>query len=317
MNAAIRSVVRTALARGAEPMGVEGGYGGLIEGKFVPLSSRAVAGILQRGGTFLGTARSEEFRTIQGQQKALASLVEHGVNCLIIVGGNGSLAGALALQGRGVEVAGIPATIDNDVWGTDYSIGADTALNTALLAIDRIKDTASSHHRAHVIEVMGRKCGYLALASGIAGGAEVVLLPGIPANPHSVIVALRASLREGKRHFIVVVAEGSEVSAREVHDYINATPGVFESRLTVLGHVQRGGAPTAFDRILASRLGAEAVAALIEGESGIMAGLWGSQPTRVPLRELVGRERSLDRDAYALSLTLASLPDQGRAGKQH
>lgn len=230
---------------------------------------------------------------------------------------NSSARSVLALQDRGIKVAGIPATIDNDVWGTDYSIGADTALNTALLAIDRIKDTASSHHRAHVIEVMGRKCGYLALASGIAGGAEAVLIPELATDLRSIIGALWASLREGKRHFIVVVAEGSEVSAREVHDYINATPGVFESRLTVLGHVQRGGAPTAFDRILASRMGAEAISALVEGESGVMVGIHGSQPTRVPLRDLVGRERPLDRDAYTLSLTLASLPEQGRAGKQH
>jgi 6-phosphofructokinase 1 len=216
----------------------------------------------------------------------------------------------LRLEEQGVKVIGIPATIDNDVWGTDTAIGVDTALNTALESIDRIKDTASSHQRAHVVEVMGRNCGYLALMSAIAGGAEAVLIPEFEPRPEEIMHAFRRSWEQGKPHFIVVAAEGAPLSAEEFHEYVNEARGGFESRITVLGHVQRGGSPTAFDRILASRMGAAAVQALSEGESGVMIRLEGRRMGRVPLQEVVGRTRPLDPETYEMAEVLAGLPEE-------
>lgn len=308
MNGAVRAVTRAALTRGWEVVGIERGYQGLLEKRLRPLDSRSVGGIIHHGGTVLGTARSPEFTTPEGQQRGVEVLEKAGVEGVVVAGGEGSLTGALRLEELGVAVAGIPATIDNDVWGTDIAVGVDTALNTALGAIDRIKDTASSHQRAHVVEVMGRRCGYLALMSALAGGAEAVLVPEFEPDPQGIMAALRESAAADKPHFIVVAAEGAKVSARELHEYINDAPGTFESRLTVLGHVQRGGAPLAYDRILSSRLGATAIAALAEGESGVMIGLSGRKPGRVPLQEVVGKMRPLDPEIYALAETLAGLP---------
>jgi 6-phosphofructokinase 1 len=228
----------------------------------------------------------------------------------VVIGGEGSLSGALRLQERGVKVVGIPATIDNDVFGTDTAIGVDTALNTALEAIDRIKDTASSHQRAHVVEVMGRRCGYLALMSAIAGGAEVVLVPEFEAKPQEIMQAFSRAWEQGKPHFIVVAAEGAPLSAEDIHKYINDTEGAFESRLTVLGHVQRGGSPTAFDRILASRMGTAAVKALSEAQSGMMIGLRGRRTEYVALNEVVGQVRPLDADLYEMAEVLAGFPEE-------
>jgi 6-phosphofructokinase 1 len=269
-----------------------------------------VGGILHRGGTVLGTARSTEFATPEGQERAVRRLADAGVEGLVVIGGNGSLTGGLRLEERGVKVIGIPATIDNDVWGTDTAIGVDTALNTALESIDRIKDTASSHQRAHVIEVMGRNCGYLALMSAIAGGAEAVLIPEFEPRPEEIMHAFRRSWEQGKPHFIVVAAEGAPLSAEEFHEYVNEARGGFESRITVLGHVQRGGSPTAFDRILASRMGTAAVQALSEGESGVMVRLEGRRMGRIPLQEVVGRTRPLDPDTYEMAEVLAGLPEE-------
>jgi 6-phosphofructokinase 1 len=207
-------------------------------------------------------------------------------------------------------VVGIPATIDNDVFGTDTAIGVDTALNAALEPIDRIKDTASSHQRAHVVEVMGRRCGYLALMSGITGGAEVVLVPEFEAKPQEIMQAFRRSWKQGKPHFIVVAAEGAPLSAEDIHKYINDTEGAFESRLTVLGHVQRGGSPTAFDRILASRMGTAALKALWEGKSGVMIGFRGRRTEYVAVNEQVGQVRPLDADLYEMTETLAGFPEE-------
>jgi 6-phosphofructokinase 1 len=310
MNAAVRAVARTAFARRWEVVGIEAGYQGLVEGRFQRLDNRKVGGILQRGGTVLGTARSMEFATPEGQELAASRLQKAGVEGLVVIGGEGSMTGALRLQERGVKVVGIPATIDNDVFATDTAIGVDTALNTALEAIDRIKDTASSHQRAHVVEVMGRRCGYLALMSAIAGGAEVVLLPEFEAKPQEIMRAFRRSWEQGKPHFIVVVAEGAPLSAEDVHRYINDAEGAFKSRLTVLGHVQRGGSPTAFDRILASRMGTTAVKALSEAQSGIMIGLGGRQTEYIPLERVVGQVRSLDADIYEMAEVLAGLPEE-------
>jgi 6-phosphofructokinase 1 len=307
MNGAVRAAVRTALARDWDVYGVEDGYAGLLEGRIHRLTNRSVGGILHRGGTILGTARSAEFATPEGQKRAIRAL-SVGVDGLIVIGGEGSLTGGQRLHEGGVAVVGIPGTIDNDVYGTDTAIGVDTALNTALDAIDRIKDTASSHHRAHVVEVMGRGSGYLALMSAIAGGAEAVLVPEFEPDPKAIVREMEFSYDRGKPHFIVVAAEGASLSGRELHEYLNGTSGAFESRLTVLGHVQRGGAPTAFDRIFSGRLGAAAVDALADGESGTMVGLRGRRIERVPLAEIAGRHRPLDPDLYELAKTLAGLP---------
>lgn len=310
MNAAVRAVARTAFARCWEVVGIEAGYQGLVEGLFQRLDNRRVGGILQRGGTVLGTARSTEFATPKGQELAASRLEKAGVEGLVVIGGEGSLTGALRLEERGVKVVGIPATIDNDVFATDTAIGVDTALNTALEAIDRIKDTASSHQRAHVVEVMGRRCGYLALMSGIAGGAEVVLVPEFEAKPQEIMRAFRKSWEQNKPHFIVVAAEGAPLSAEDIHKYINDTEGAFKSRLTVLGHVQRGGSPTAFDRILASRMGTAAVKALSEARSGIMIGLAGRRTEYIPLNEVIGQVRPLDAHIYEMAEMLAGFPEE-------
>jgi 6-phosphofructokinase 1 len=310
MNAAVRAVARMAFARHWEAVGIEAGYRGLLEGQFQPLSIRMVGGILQRGGTVLGTARSTEFATPEGQELAIQRLEKAGVERLVVIGGEGSLTGALRLQERGVKVVGIPATIDNDVWGTDTAIGVDTALNTALEAIDRIKDTASSHQRAHVVEVMGRRCGYLALMSAIAGGAEAVLVPEFEPRREEIMRAFQKSWEQGKPHFIVVVAEGAPLSAEEFHEFVNEAGGGVESRITVLGHVQRGGSPTAFDRILASRMGTAAVKALSEGASGMMIGLQGRRMELLPLSEVVGRSHPLDPDIYEMAEVLAGFPEE-------
>ena len=308
MNAALRAVARTAFALGWEVMRVEAGYKGLLEGRIGPMDRRRLGGMVHRGGTVLGTQRSKEFQTPEGQKRAIRNLEEAGVEGLVVIGGEGSLTGALRLSELGVKVVGIPATIDNDVWGTEIAIGVDTALNTALETIDRIKDTASSHNRAHVIEVMGRNCGYLALMSAIAGGAEAVLVPEFEPNPEDLLEFIKRAYEQGKSHFIVVAAEGSRLSAEEFHQYLNST-GTYESRLTVVGHAQRGGNPTAFDRILGSRLGTAAIEALADGEYGTMVTLRGELMGRLPLREVIGRPRPLDAQMYRMAGVLSALPE--------
>ncbi|HSK98706.1 MAG TPA: ATP-dependent 6-phosphofructokinase [Rubrobacteraceae bacterium] len=307
MNGAIRAVARTAFGRGWDVLGVHDGYRGLLEGRFQRLTDRMMGGILHRGGTILGTARSPEFTTAEGQRNGLAALRRAGVEGLVVIGGEGSLKGALALARLGMPTTGVPATIDNDVPLTDMAIGVDTALNTALEAIDRIKDTASSHRRAHVVEVMGRNCGYLALSSALAGGAEAVLLPEVEPYPEDLISSLASSYERGKPHFIVVAAEGARLSAQRFHEYVNATEDTFESRLTILGHVQRGGSPTAYDRLLASRLGAAGLEALAIGETGIMVGVSGRRTEHHPLEEVAAVKKGLDEDTYGLALTLSGL----------
>jgi len=247
--------------------------------------------------------------TPEGQRRAAGMLAEAGVEGLVVIGGNGSLTGGLKLEERGVKVIGIPATIDNDVWGTDTAIGVDTALNTALEAIDRIKDTASSHQRAHVVEVMGRDCGYLALMSAIAGGAEAAVVPEFEPRPEALLLFLKKAYEQGKSHFIVVVAEGAPLSAEELHEYVNDAQGTYDSRLTTVGHIQRGGNPTASDRILGSRLGTAAVDALAEDAHGTMVGVRGGRIERVPLAEVIGKERPLDPDLYRMAEILAELPE--------
>ncbi|HET7480600.1 MAG TPA: 6-phosphofructokinase [Rubrobacteraceae bacterium] len=308
MNAALRAVARTGFFRGWEVMGVWDGYRGLLEGRIYPMDRRRLGGIIHRGGTVLGTERSAEFATPEGQRKAAGKLAEAEIDGLIVIGGNGSLTGALKLADLGVSVVGIPASIDNDIWGTDTAIGVDTALNTALEAIDRIKDTASSHRRAHVVEVMGRDCGYLALMSAIAGGAEAAVVPEFEPRPEGLLRFLKMAYEQGKSHFIVVVAEGAPVSAEDLHEYFN-NEGTYDSRLTVVGHIQRGGSPTASDRILASRFGAAAIEALADGEVGTMVALRGEKVERVPIKDVIGKERPLDPDLYKIAEVLAELPE--------
>jgi 6-phosphofructokinase 1 len=303
LNPCIRAVTRTALGYGLEVMGIERGYAGLMDGEMIQLDARAVGGIIGKGGTFLGTDRAPEFETVKGQREALRNLNKHSIEGLVVIGGNGSLTGALALHQHGFPVVGVPATIDNDVPGTSMAVGVDTALNTILGAIDRIKDTASSHQRAFFIEVMGRDCGYLALMGGVAGGAEMVLLPEVETTLEEVAQGLLDAYIRGKAHCIIVVAEGYKPGTQAVVGYLNERREElgFEVRVTVLGHIQRGGSPSAFDRLLATRLGAAAVTQLYNGHYGQMVGLKGQEVVTTSLEEMVSSRIELDLDLYELA----------------
>jgi 6-phosphofructokinase 1 len=293
MNAAIRSVVRTGIANQIEVYGIRQGYKGLIEGNIYPLTSRDVSNTIQRGGTFLQSARCMEFKTEAGQKKAVEELDKRGIEGLIVIGGDGSLTGAKILFDKyGVKVIGIPGSIDNDIFGTNTSIGVDTALNNIANAIDMINDTASSHDRTFLIEVMGRNCGYLALTSAIACGAEAVIIPEVEYHLESIIGKIKRRYEEGKSRSIVVVAEGagSAVDFGKAFQLI----GGFDTRITVLGHLQRGGSPTVFDRILATRMGAAAVEGLAQGRSGVMTALAGRDISFVELDVVLSNKRSLD-----------------------
>ena len=306
MNAAVRAVTRTAIKKGWDVYGVKGGYQGLIEGRITPLGSRDVAAILQRGGTVLGSARCEEFKTIEGRRKALRSLNQHGIEALVVIGGNGSQTGSLKLFEMGFPVVGVASTIDNDLVGSDTTIGVDTALNISLEAIDRLKVTGSSHQRAFLVEVMGRNCGYLALMSSIAGGAEAVVIPEVKTDPEEIAHILGKAYERGKSHAIVVVAEGADYNATKLAQYFDKHQERigFALRVTVLGHVQRGGTPSAFDRILASRLGAGAVEAIDRGEYGVLVGLVGNQVKATPLSEVVGKTKEIDLELFELARLL-------------
>jgi 6-phosphofructokinase 1 len=303
LNPCIRAVVRTALDKGLEVMGVRWGYAGLIDCDMVELNARSVGGILNRGGTFLGTARSLEFKTRQGQREALRNLNRMNIDGLVVIGGNGSLTGALELHKLDFRVVGVPGTIDNDVNGTDISIGVDTTLNTILDAVDKIKDTASSHQRAFLIEVMGRDSGYLALMAAIASGAELVLIPEVETRMEDVVKAVDDAYIRGKAHCIILVAEGWKPGARALHDCLKERREEigFGVRLTVLGHVQRGGSPTAYERILATRLGAAAVRALLDGRSGVMVGMIRGSTGLTPLEEAVAFQKELNLELYELA----------------
>ena len=294
MNACVRAAARAVLANGLEIFGVRWGYAGLIRGDITPLNRRAVANIIHQGGTILGTARSEEFRTKEGRAKAIEMLQDTGIEGLILIGGDGTFRGGTLLsQECGVSVIGIPGTIDNDCYGTDYTIGFDTAINTALEAIDRIRDTATAHDRLFFVEVMGHHTGFIALESGIAGGVEEFLIPEVPMTVDELSQRLEENFKVGKRSAIVVVAEAERPGesfhiAQEVRD----RTGV-DSRVCILGHIQRGGAPTARDRVLASRLGAAAVQALIDGKGGYMVGEINREIAYTPLKDTWERKKAL------------------------
>lgn len=310
MNAAIRAVVRCGLAEGWQVFGFRNGYAGLLAAHCLPLGSREVAGIIQRGGTMLGSARCQEFLTEDGRARAATVLARLGIDAVVVIGGNGSQTGASLLAQAGVGVVGIASTIDNDLCGSDTTIGVDTALNIALEAIDRIKVTASSHHRAFLVEVMGRHCGYLALMTAIAGGAEAVVIPEVETDPEALAHQLRAAYEVGKSHAIVVVTEGARQNAAVLAKYFAANEPRFgfEVRAITLGHVQRGGTPTAFDRLLATRLGAEAVACIARGQTGVLVGCERGDTSLTPLNEVVGRTKPLDEKLVALSNVLVGSP---------
>lgn len=307
INAAIRAAVRTAIGYGWQAFGVPHGYYGLANDEFIALGARDVGGIIQRGGTILGSKRFPEFKDEQIQVEAIRRLRQRNIDALVVIGGDGSQAGALALARRGFPVLGVASTIDNDLYGSEVTIGVDTALNVALEAIDRIKVTASSHKRAFLVEVMGRECGYLALISGITGGAEAVVIPEVPTDAETVACELRAAYERGKAHAIVVVAEGSRYNAEALTNYFRehrARLG-FELRVITLGHVQRGGAPGVFDRLLATRLGAAATECINRDEFDVLVGLNKGRITTTPLQEVVGKRRALDPDLMTLARVLA------------
>jgi len=303
MNAAIRAVVRTGLFYGLEVWGIERGYAGLLEGEFIPMNISSVGGIIQRGGTILKTSRSEKFKTKAGLEIALKVLEEFKIDGLITIGGDGTLRGALDLSLLGMKTIGIPATIDNDLYKTDMSIGVDTALNTVLEAIDRIKDTASSHQRAFIIEVMGRSSGYLSLISGIAGGVEEIIIPEVNYNLEDISIKLKKGYERGKNHCIIVVAEGVDKTYEIAHHLKNKIG--FETRVTILGYLQRGGSPTVFDRLLASRLGAAAVEHILKSETSKMIGLIGNDVEATELKEVLSKQKHINQSIYDLAQILA------------
>jgi 6-phosphofructokinase 1 len=306
MNAAIRSVVRTGVELGWQMFGVIHGYVGLMTDDMKPLGRRDVGGIIGQGGTMLGSARCAEFRSVEGRRQAIAILDRRGIDALVVIGGNGSQSGAHALSEMGYPVVGVASTIDNDLCGSEITIGVDTALNIALEAIDRLKTTASSHHRAFLVEVMGRNCGYLALMSAIAGGAEAVAIPEVETEPEEIAEKLRTAYERGKPHALVVVAEGAKYNAEKLASYFveNRERLGFDLRTTILGHVQRGGAPTAADRLLATRLGAAAVAQLARGETGVLVGLYKNEVAATPLSDVVGKGKPLDMSLVTLAQIL-------------
>ncbi len=299
MNAAIRAVVRMGSYLSIEVVGIKRGYLGMMEKDFLPLQVSSVADIIHRGGTILHTARAEEFLEEKGKLKALANVKGEGIKGLVVIGGNGSLQGANALTSMGLPTVGIPATIDNDISATDYSIGFDTAVNTVIDAINKIRDTATSHERIFVLEVMGRHSGQIALMAGLAGGAESLFLPEESITMDMVIEKIIRGCRRGKKHNIILVAEGSG-SAFDISKVVEERVGL-ETRVTILGHIQRGGSPSAFDRILASRLGGRAVELLAEDKSGRMVGMIGCQINDISLDTALNQKKDLDQEMYRLA----------------
>jgi 6-phosphofructokinase 1 len=307
MNAAIRAVVRGGCAEGWRVFGVRHGFAGLIAGTFEALGPRDVSGIIQEGGTILGSARCPEFQEEAGRRTAIRSLRQHDVDALVVIGGNGSQAGAHALAAMGFPVVGVASTIDNDLYGSEPSLGVDTALNVALQAIDRLKNTAASHQRVFLVEMMGRKCGYLALMAGIAGGAEAIVLPEIPTDPDALAGEVREAYERGKSHAIVAIAEGAEWNGARLAAFFDAHRDRlgFEPRLTVLGHVQRGGEPDAFDRLLGTQLGAGALERLARNETGCLVGLLQGAVAATALADVVTNHKTLDPRLFELARKLA------------
>jgi len=306
MNAAIRAIVRGGLAQGWQVFGVRNGYAGLLGDDFQPLAARDVGGIIQSGGTVLGSARCPEFAEPAGRAEALANLRRRNIEGLVVIGGNGSQSGSASLTREGFPVVGVPSTIDNDLYGNDVSIGCDTAINITLEAIDRLRTTASSHRRAFAVETMGRTCGYIALMAGIAGGAEVIALPEHELSPAEVAERLLAARQRGKTHALAVIAEGAKCGVHEIMEYYGAHRKSigFDLRVTRLGHVVRGGIPSAADRVLATRLGAAAVETLAKAQ-GVLVGMVKGEIVTTPLGDITGRTRPADAGLLELARVLA------------
>lgn len=303
MNAAIRAVVRKAIFQDIEVFGIKNGFQGLIEGNIEQMEIGSVGDMIQRGGTMLLSARSEEFKTEEGRQKAMEQLNKYGIEGLIIIGGDGSFRGAQKLTEQGYPCIGVPGTIDNDIAGTDFTIGFDTALNTIIEAIDKIRDTATSHERTYIIEVMGRNAGDLALWAGLSGGAESIIIPEKKEDFSDIVNRLKRGHERGKKHSIIIVAEGVG-SGFDYGDRIQEATSL-ETRVTVLGHIQRGGSPTATDRVLASRLGANAVELLLAGKAGKMVGIQNNQLVDRDILEVLAEEHQINYDMYRLSQELS------------
>lgn len=303
MNAAIRAVTRKALYHGFKVTGISRGYAGLIEGDFRDLTTSSVSEIIQRGGTMLRTARSQDFFYEEGRAKAVLEMKRAGIDGLVVIGGDGTFRGAAYLNALGVQTVAIPATIDNDIPCTDVTVGFDTAVNTAVEAINKIRDTATSHERAFIIEVMGKHNGQIALMAGIAGGAESILIPEVKFNLDTVAEKINLGHLRGKIHSVIVVAEGVG-SALEIGNELKRRTEQ-EVRVIILGHLQRGGSPTAYDRLLASRMGAKAVEFLSEGTKGQMVGLQGQSLVACDLNLVLSQKKNIDLDEYALAEVLA------------
>jgi 6-phosphofructokinase 1 len=303
MNAAVRAVVRKAIYHNLEVYGVYHGYAGLISGHIEKLELGSVGDIIHRGGTMLYSARCPEFKTLEGQMKGIEQLKKFGIEGLVVIGGDGSYQGAKKLTEHGFPCVGVPGTIDNDIPGTDFTIGFDTALNTVIDAIDKIRDTATSHERTYVIEVMGRHAGDIALWAGLADGAETILVPEAGFDMEDVIARLKRGHERGKKHSIIVVAEGVG-SAIDIGKKIQEATN-FDTRVTVLGHVQRGGSPSAADRVLASRLGARAVELLLEGKGGRCVGIQNNKIVDHDIIEALAQKHTIDLDMYRLSQELS------------
>ncbi len=304
MNAAIRAVVRTCAYHNIECLGVYRGYEGLIEGDFEQMNARSVKGIINKGGTFLKSARSKEFRTIEGRQKAYNKLIEAGIDGLVAIGGDGTFTGAMIFNHEfGFPVIGIPGTIDNDIVGTSHTLGFDTALNTVVDAIDKIRDTASSHNRLFFIEVMGRDVGHIALNAGIAGGAEEILIPEEDLGLERLVESLNRSRKSGKTSSIVIVAEGDKIGKNifQLKDYVDENMEGYDVRVSVLGHMQRGGAPSCFDRVLASRMGVKAVESLLEGKTNYMVGLMNGKMELTPLEQAIKGKSKINLELLRVS----------------
>lgn len=294
MNAAVRAVVRTAIALGMNVKGIRRGYNGLIEGDIIDLDVRSVSDIIHRGGTFLYTARSPRFKTEEGVMEAIANCKKFGIEGIAVIGGDGSYRGARELSNHGIPCIGIPGTIDNDISSTEYTIGFDTAMNTAMEMVDKIRDTAQSHDRCSVVEVMGRHAGYIALQTGIAVGATAILVPEVDHDINMVINKIKETQKTGKKHFIIVVAEGVG-GVEEIAEKIEATTGI-ESRATVLGHVQRGGSPTVRDRVMATQLGNAAVHLLYKGIGNRVVGYNGGKIVDYDIFEALSMKKEFDFD---------------------
>ncbi len=307
MNAAIRAVVRTAVYYRKDVVGIYQGYHGMIEGNFKELKARSVGNILHRGGTILQSARSDEFRTKEGRKRAYEQLKEAEIDALVAIGGDGSFTGAHILhQEFGIPVIGIPATIDNDLYGADYSIGFDTATNTVVSAIDQIRDTAASHGRLFFIEVMGRDAGFIALRSGLAVGAEAMLLPEKDADINKLVQILDRNWKSRKSFSLVIVAEAGESGRTfRIAEEVNERFNYYESKVTILGHLQRGGSPTTLDRILASRYGVAAVEGLLEGRKDVMAGIIHKDLVYTPLEEAISKRADIDDEWLRIANILA------------